>query len=221
MNILQLKNVSLVCAMFLIFLVYITAGEGDKRAFADAMDSSQSLSVQQKKSVELFHEVFQITLENDKQANLDRIAELYWQIITTCPDAPLAQESHWRLIESYFTDYQPPRSEEALLLFKQFQSKYPDSPLMKVVRHTMARGLYMNKLWSDLLELEADGFAEFLATGEMTSPLPLFYYSEANFHLNEIDEAKKGYLILVERFPGTHVAQLGAEKLVQISKGMK
>ncbi len=201
MKIQQSKNVFLVCTLLLTFLAYSTVVGVNKSACADLAESSLPFAVQQSKSMELFHEIFQISQEDDKFANIDRITDLYWQIIKECPDAPLAQESHWHLIETYLTYFQPPQVDEALLLFKQFKSRYPDSPLMNVLQDTMAKGLYANRFWNDLHELEASMVAKFFATGKPQSPMPIFYYSEASFHLNEIDEAIKGYQALLDFFP--------------------
>ncbi len=221
MNFMQFKKVILIWTLALVFVAFNVTAEVASIAFADSISVPVPLSVQQEKSIELFHEIFQTTLENNGEVNLDRITELYWQIINSCPDVPLAQESHWRLIESFFKYYQPPQTGEALLLFAQFKSRYPDSPLMNVVKYTMARGLYVNKFWHDLLELESAGVEEFFATGTLTSPLPLFYYSEAHFHLNQIEEAVRGYQALLNYSPDTRLAQMAAEKLAQMTQERK
>ena len=218
MNFLQLKKAIFMCTLSSVVLAFSPAAEVASIVYADSTRVSLPLSVQQNKSMELFHEIFQISLENDKSTNLDRIADLYWQIINTCPDVPLAQESHWRLIESFFKEYQPAQTEEALFLFEQFKKKYPDSPLMNVVRYTMARGLYVNKLWHELLELQSSVDLQNFGTENPTSPLPIFYYSEAYFHLGEIEEARKGFQALIDYFPDTRLAHMAAERLAQISQ---
>lgn len=65
---------------------------------------------QQKQALEVFNRILSISQSADNNAVRDRIADLYGQIIHDYPDAPLTQESYWRLIELYLKDYVPPRN---------------------------------------------------------------------------------------------------------------
>lgn len=186
---------------------------------ADPDPAPLSVSTQQDKSGELFQEIFALTLDGNKPVVLDRITGLYFRIIHECPDTPLAQESHWRLIESFFADYRPARTDEALALFEQFRRRYPTSPLNTAVKYTVARGLYMNQEWDELLAMQTEVVEAFFLTGKLNSPLPVFYYAEANFHLQALEKAEKGYRALIDQYPDSRVARMATTKMGQIRHG--
>jgi len=174
---------------------------------------------QQKRSVELFRRIFDLSRSNDRPAHLNQMMDLYYQIIEHYPDAPLAQESYWRLIEICFKDFQPPKKDKALSLYKEFQGRYPDSPLKNVVNFTMTRLLYLNGFWNDLLAFTSPGKEDFSNPKASRSPLPIFFYSEAKFHLNDFQEASRGYRAILEYFPDSHMAVTAGKRMEDIKKG--
>jgi len=133
--------------------------------------------------------------------NLEQMIALYEQIINSCPDVPLAQESYWRLIEISFKDFNPPKKDRALSLYKEFRTRYPDSPLRNVVEATLRRLLYLHEYWNDLVVLTSPNTEDFSDPKALKSPLPMFFYSEAKFHLKDLNEASKGYRAILKYFP--------------------
>lgn len=183
-----------------------------------SVSANQPISLQKQESLKLFKKIFELSSDKQEAGHFDRIAKLYNQIIQNCPDAPLAQESYFKLIELYFSAYTPPLQEKATELFGQFKRSYPESRLFGVIKYAMAKGYFACKSWQDLAQLESSPVAEYFATGKIDTPLSLFYYSEAKYNLGEIEEATKGYRALVENFPETLVARTAENKIVRIER---
>jgi len=176
---------------------------------------------QQKRATEVFHQIFKLSRNNKKRAgNLEQMIALYTQIITHYPDVPLAQESYWRLIEMFFRDFNPPKKDQALTLYKEYGNRYPDSPLRRAVKGTMTRLLYLNKYWNELLVFTSVCAEDFDDPKRLKSPLPLFYYSEAKLHLNDFKESSRGYEVIVNYFPDSRMARTAKKRMAEI-KGKK
>ena len=176
------------------------------------------VSTQQQEAAGLYKKIFELSLEKNKAGYLEKRTELYGWIIQNCPDAPLAQESYFKLIELFFNEYTPPLKEKATELFAQFKSRYPDSRAVGVVKYAVAKGLFATKSWEDLVQLESSAVEDYFDTGKIDSPLSLFYYSEAKYNLDDFEAAGKGYSALVENFPDTLVAQPAQKKMVRIDQ---
>ena len=196
----------------------VAAKSGDTKPVLQTSAVHQPLALQQQESVELFKQIYKLSSENNKADHLEQITELYLKIIQNCPDAPLAQESYFLLIELFFNDYTPPLKEKAAGLFRQFKDKYPHSRSTGVIKYAVAKGFFTNKFWGDLVQLESSSVKEYFATGKIDSPLSLFYYSEAKYNLYEFEAAVKGYSALVENFPDTLIGQTAVKKLAQIDE---
>ena len=193
----------------------VAAKSGDTEPLLQTSEV-QPLALQQQESLELFKQIYKLSSENSKADQLERITELYLQIIQNCPDAPLAQESYFLLIELFLNDYRPPLKEKAVELFRQFKEEYPHSRSTGVIKYAVAKGFFANNFWQELIQLESSSVKEYFVTGKIDSPLSLFYYSEAKYNLHEYDEAVKGYSALVKNFPDTLIAQTAVKKLAQI-----
>ena len=226
-----MKNTWLIC-WFTISLVLVAVMDiGPATASSDAKKTPTPASVsktkepllprpeQEKKANALFQEIFKLAQEGERTANLPRIIELYQEIINKYPEAPLAQESYWRLIEINLRDFSPPRNDKALGLFDEFRAKYPDSPLMKVVQGTMARTFYLAGNWQELLAVVGTASEEINAPKEVQRPLTIFYYSEAKFHLNDPGEAARGFRALIRNFPDFQGSKTASERIAAIEKG--
>ena len=118
-----------------------------------------------------------------------------------------------------FEDFQPPKKDKALSLYKEFNGRYPDSPLKNVLEVTMTRLLYQNGYWYDLLAFTSPGEADFSNPKASKSPLPIFFYSEAKFHLRDFLEASRGYRAILEHFPDSHMAMTARKRMEEIKKG--
>lgn len=188
-------------------------------AVSDAKEPLLPRAEQEKKANALFQEIFKLAQEEERTANLPGMIGLYQEIINKYPEAPLAQESYWRLIEIDLRDFSPPRNDKALGLFDEFRTKYPDSPLMKVVQGTMARAFYLAGNWRELLAVVNPASEEINAPKEFQQPLSIFYYSEAKFHLNDSGEAARGYQAIIKNFPDFQGTKTARERMIAIEKG--
>ncbi len=172
---------------------------------------------QEKKALEAFNKILELTETGSREEILPRLENAYIDIIKLYPEAPLAQESYWRLIVIYTRDYAPPKVEEAEAAYKNFINSYPDSPFKKEIEDTMVRFYYTQKLWDKLLNIEIPYIKEYIKTGELRTPAHLFYYSEAKYGLGDYKEAEKGFRTIITLFPTSSEASVAKKRLEEIS----
>jgi tetratricopeptide (TPR) repeat protein len=169
--------------------------------------------------LDLFNRILEIsTSSEDRQAVLPEIEALYKRIITEYPDAPLTQESYWRLIKIYLEEYSPPALKKAEELYKEFSMRYPDSIFRNMVIETMSRGYYNAGRWKELLEISLPIFDRYVKDGIRPGPLILLMYSEANFRLGHAEEAKKGYEIAIKLYPALKNNREVKERLDELNR---
>lgn len=172
--------------------------------------------VQKQKSLAVFEEILELTLEEDRQAQVPKMEVAYRRIIDEYPDSVLAGESFLRLIMLSLDDYSPPKIQEAEDLYQEFLKKYPDSSVRLTVEDTIARFYYKNYLWQKLLEFCTPRVKEYISTGKLNGPFFLFLFTEANFNLGDLIEAEKGYKIIRELFPSATEALIANDRLEEI-----
>ena len=154
------------------------------------------------KSLEVFTSVLElIESTDDRKSVLPKIEELYDNIIRQYPEAPLAQESYWKLITIYVEDYSPPAYDKAEMKYNEFLKKYPQSHLKGFIEDTLGNSYYKNADWNGLLKLTTPAYQEYLEKGKQPKASMVFMYAEANYNMGNIEEAKKGYEIVSELFP--------------------
>lgn len=184
----------------------------------------QKLPVEQQKEKanEEFAKVLEIVekVENRSDA-VPEMEKRYTNIIENYPDAPLAQEIHWRLVELYLRDYNPPRIEDAKAVFSRFKERYPQSPLKTAIEDTMTRFFAAKGMWNEILELHDYRIRKFVETGSIDSPLFLFMYAEALRNLGNKEEAIKGYNWVIKTFPGTQPADMARRRLELMKNSKK
>ncbi|MGW8272357.1 MAG: tetratricopeptide repeat protein, partial [Thermodesulfovibrionales bacterium] len=178
--------------------------------------SDLSVDEQQKRSLDAFSRVLDVSEQPDRAVALDQKTQLYYEIIDLYPDAPLAQESYWRLVEVYLREYDPPRKAEAEAMFKELKARYPQSPMLGPIEGSIARFYHTYGFWNDLLALEKPYVEEYVRTGQLSSPTALFLYSEAKMNLKDLKEAYKGFKIVVSLFPDSSEARVAKERLERI-----
>ena len=209
--------VSSLCLLFLGAEAQATPKNGEAGSESLVKSSAvRPVSTQQQEASGLYKKIFELSSKKNRAGYLEKRTELYGRIIQNCPDAPLAQESYFKLIELFFNEYTPPLKEKATALFIQFKSRYPDSRSTGVIKYAMAKGFYATKSWKDLARLEYLAVEDYFATGKIDSPLSLFYYSEAKYNLDDFEAAVRGYNTLVKNFPGTLVAKTAQERATLI-----
>jgi tetratricopeptide (TPR) repeat protein len=174
---------------------------------------------QETKSLEVFTEILEvIEATNDRQSAIPKIEELYTRIIREYPEAPLAQESYWKLITIYVEDYSPPQYDKAEARYHEFLEKYPQSILRGMIDDTLGKSYYKSGDWKKLLELCTPAFKGYIEEGKQPRPTLLFMYSEANYHLGNFEEAEKGYEIVAEQFPKLSEGMMSKKILEKIKK---
>jgi TolA-binding protein len=174
---------------------------------------------QETKSLEVFTEILEvIEATNDRQSAIPKIEELYAGIIREYPEAPLAQESYWKLITIYVEDYSPPQYDKAEARYHDFLEKYPQSILRGMIDDTLGKSYYKSAEWNKLLELCTPAFKGYIEEGKQPRPTLLFMYSEANYHLGNFEEAEKGYEIVAELFPRLSEGMMSKKILEKIRK---
>ena len=154
------------------------------------------------KSLDLFTQILDL-LESteDRQSVLQQMEELYEEIITEYPNAPLAQESYWKLITIYVENYSPPKYGEAESRYHEFLEKYPKSFFKGFIEDTLGNSYYKHAEWDKLLKLSTPTYQEYVEKGKQPMASLLFMYAEANNNLGNFIEAEKGYKIVIEMFP--------------------
>lgn len=159
-------------------------------------------TAEETKSLELFTGVLElIESTDDRKTVLPKIEELYENIIRDYPEAPLAQESYWKLITIYVEDFSPPAYDKAEIKYNEFVKKYPQSYIKGFIDDTLTNSYYKNADWNGLLKLTTPVYQEYLEKGKQPRASMMFMYSEANYNLGNIEEAGKGYNIVSELFP--------------------
>jgi tetratricopeptide (TPR) repeat protein len=154
------------------------------------------------KSLELFTEVLDLVESaDDRKAVLPQIEELYKKIIEQYPQAPLAQESYWKLITIYVEDYSPPAYDRAESAYYEFVEKYPKSFMKGFIEDAIGNSYYKNKNWERLLKLTSPMYREYLDSGNPPRASIMFMYAEAQYNLGNTSEAVKGYEITEKLFP--------------------
>jgi hypothetical protein len=173
---------------------------------------------QQKLAMVKFKDMLEMTANAERTTILPQIEEGYHTIINKYPDAYLAEESYLRLIMMNIEDYYPYRVERAEQLYKEYFEKYPKPKLNNVINDTMARFYYRTYDWEKLAAFCLPFAKRYAETGELPSPLYMFFYSEAKFMLKEYDEAERGFRIILHRYKGSREAEIGEKKLEAIEK---
>jgi len=198
-----------------------TGGKGTPSSSPNSTPKEEaklSKEEQQKRAIEIFYNIFELSRAKERAANLEQMIALYYRIINQYPDVPLAQESYWRLIEMFFKDFNPPQKDKALSLYNEYRGRYPDSPLRNAVEGTITRSLYLNGYWNELLVFTSPSGEEFKDPQKLKSPLTMFYYSEAKFRLNDFKEAFRGYEVILKYFPDSRMAGTAKKRMAEINR---
>jgi tetratricopeptide (TPR) repeat protein len=174
---------------------------------------------QNKEAFKEFEKILDMTENAERSSILPRIEAAYYDIIRRYPEASLAQESYWRIMLIYMRDYNPPAFEKAEALREEFVKKHPDSRLRDTIDNTLGEGYYSHAQWDKLLRFYNPSIKRSIETGKFTRANDIFMYSEAKFNLNDLEEAAKGYRIIIATFPDTRVSALAQKRLEEIQAG--
>lgn len=184
--------------------------------FAAGDTVALSAEEQNKKALEEFEKILDMTGEADRSTILPQIEAAYLGIINNYPQSHLAQESCWRLMMLYLTDFVPPAYAKAEDVRAEFIRKYPDSKMRGLIDRTLAESYHKNEQWEKLLALYTPSVRQSVETGKFPRALDIFMYAEAKFGLNDMVEAEKGYKIVAANFPKSREGQFAAKRLEEI-----
>jgi len=173
---------------------------------------------QDERAMEVFEQILELTTEPDRAAIIPKMEALYNEIIKDYPESQLAPESYLRLIRINLDDYSPPKIDIAKALYKEFNKKYSAHMIKRSIDDAMARSLYNNAMWKELLEFSTPAVRKYINSGVLEGPFFIFLYSEAKFALGDINEARKGYNIVIQKFPESAEAGLSRQRLQEIQK---
>jgi hypothetical protein len=185
--------------------------------FTNATNQGYTPTNSEEKSLQLFNDIYRLVSSSpDKKFVLPEIEKIYIEIITKYPDAPLARESYWRLVRLYIYDYSPPAFQKAESLYQEFSGKYPQSPLIIRIQEVISKGYYRNSDWNNLLRICTPEFDKFKEKGQKPKPSLIYMYSEANFHLGNMEEAVEGYQVLLKLYSRTREGMKASTRLKEI-----
>lgn len=174
---------------------------------------------QEVQSLNVFGQILDLIQSTDeRQSVLPQVETLYEKIIRDYPDAPLAQESYWKLITIYINDYSPPAYERAEARYEEFMDKYPQSALKSLVQDTIGKSYHKNAEWDRLLRLSAPEFRDYTEKGKQPRASLFYLYSEAQYNLGNLEEAERGYRVVAESFPNLIVGKKSKSMLDKMKK---
>lgn len=211
-----MKKSRIFLPLFLI-VVFLAAPLSDLRA-ADDKQGADELSVdeQNKKALESFNEILDLSESGDRQKVLPQLEAAYLKIISSYPKANLTQETYWRLVQIYMNEHVPPAFEKAEGLRREFNKKYPGSRMGDLIDRSIADGYYKNSMWDKLLVFIAPSIKQSVETGKFTKVYDLFMFTEAKYNLNDLVEAEKGYKLIINKFPDFRESKIAKKRLEEI-----
>jgi hypothetical protein len=186
---------------------------------SDRIKENKIRTEEEKKSFDIFKEIFSKTRSGrDRQSVLPEIEALYMQIIRDYPETPLAQESHWKLINIYVREYAPPDYGRAEMLYHDFLTKYHNSPLKGVVADTLGRSYVKHGEWSRLLTLCSPSYRGYVDKKITPRASLMFMYAEANYNLGNMEQAENAYSLIIDLFPNLMVGNKSKIMIEKIAK---
>lgn len=210
---------------FLIFVLLLlvsllSAGLSPAALSPEEKKAADELSTeeQNKKALESFQSILELSESGDRQAVLPKLEAAYYHLISSYPKAQLTQEVYWRLVQIYMNEYRPPAFEKAEGLRSEFYKKYPDSKLGDLIDRALADGYFKNSKWEKIVALFVPSIKQSITSGKFTKIYDIFMFTEAKFKLNDLVEAEKGYKIIVANFPESRESKMAKKRLEEIEQ---
>jgi outer membrane protein assembly factor BamD (BamD/ComL family) len=164
-----------------------------------------------------YEKILEEITERGKRNMLPELEKSHRDVIARYPEAFLAQESYWRLVEMNLINYNPPRLDNAERIRTEFVARYPNSRMIKIIDDSIVRFYHRRQYWKRLLNICSYHVKNYIETGKLESPLFMFYYAEAKLNLKDLIEAEKAYKIILRLFPGSHEAKIAKQKVREIN----
>ena len=184
----------------------------------ESVSRGHELSVreQSERAIEALQEISLLVECCDRKTIRPQVEAAYVDIIKKYPRSLLVHECYKKLMLIYLTEYEPPALEKAELLHDEFVRKYPESGERDLLDDTLGEVYYRNAEWKKLMDLYAPAIRRFIAKRELKTPMDMLMYAEAKFHLRDMDEARKGYNIVIFYFPASIESSLATKRLDEI-----
>jgi len=211
-------NKTLLLPLVLLFFVAIFLCEAASEEIQKIDSKDLSAEVQTQKAMEVFEKILKLTENSSRTEVLPKLETEYLRIIKEYPKALLAPECYWRLVLIYLNDYNPPRIEKAEALYGEFIKKIPDSTLRPLIEEALSKNYVLDLKWDKLLRLYTPAIKQFIEKGKKPRVYELFMYSEAKLNLGDLEEAEKGYKIIIDQFVDTPEARESKKRLEKIKE---
>lgn len=189
-----------------------------EREERERLPQKLSLDEQNKRAMDTFQNIFSLLEDSERKAVLPRLEQMYKEIIDNYPDAALSQESYWRLILIYLEDYNPPLFDKIEVLYAGFTLSYPQSQFRNEVEDMIATSYARHAKWQDLIKFSTPVVKQYIDTGKLARPQLMFAYADAKMNLGDIDEAEKGYRIVIALFPLSRESDMAKYRLEALKR---
>lgn len=185
----------------------------------ESVSRGQRLSVeeQNERTRDALKEISRLSEGSERKKIRLQMEDAYINIIKRYPESQLVHECYEKLMLIYLSEYAPPALERAELLRDEFVRRYPDSNARNLIDDTLADTYYRNAEWQKLISLYTPAIKRFIGKSEIVRPWEMFMYSEAKFHLGGMDEARKGYNIVIFYFPNSAESSVARRRLDEIA----
>jgi hypothetical protein len=216
----MMKRVNILFGILIfVFLLYACATPPEQKPSGMI---NPSIPVEEQKTLAMakFNDILTLREStHDRDSIRPELENLYLDLVTEYPDAPLAQESYWKLIEIYLKEYSPPEYDRAEELYGRFVQLYPEAGMMKImIDRTLGIMYYKNREWERLLKLSTPLFRAYVEEGKRTPPFMLFSYAESNFQLRNFDDAEQGFKVVLKDFPDYSENRLSQARVTYIQR---
>lgn len=180
------------------------------------------IELQEEVALEKYNDILQVVLTTpiDKMGAV--LNDRYMEIIRDYPDSFYAEESYFRLMQSRIKYFWPPDFDGAEKHYAEYIRNYPKSErIVNLMNDYMVRTYYYYEQWSRMVTFLQPYLKNYIATGDAKPVHFMYYYSIAKFKLKDYEEARKGFDIVINQFPGSAEARNSAERLKDIDAAEK
>ena len=180
-------------------------------------DRQLSMAEQNERVRNALQEISRMSHGVDRNEIRPRIETAYIDIIKKYPSSPAVLEGYRQLMMIYLTEYKPPALEKAERLRDEFVRRQPDSDESRLLDDPLADAYYRNAEWEKLIKLTTPPVRRFIMGWQRLRPTDMFMYAEAKSHLGDMEEARKGYKIVITLFSGSMESSLASGRLDEIA----
>jgi outer membrane protein assembly factor BamD (BamD/ComL family) len=217
----KIMNKTHILSIVLLFFTAIFVSTAASEDIEKTDSKELSAEVQNQKAVEVFESILKFTENSSRSEVLPKMEAEYLRIIKEYPKASLVPECYWRLVLMYLNDYNPPAVEKAEALYGEFIKKNPDSALKPLIEEALSKNYFHDLKWEKILRLYTPAIKQFIEKGNKPRVYELFMYTEAKLNLGDLEEAEKGYKIIIDQFVGTPEAREAIKRLEKIKEEIR